>query len=237
MEQLTQILCYDENGHAQPGPGGRHVMQIGTRLIDGSRKSFTGAQYINSAYRVPSQWTNKAEMKAGGTIRVKKNKTIHKGEEILFAYNNSYWRRWGPTKRGRPRKAPSASTSTSTNTPSPTKTSKSLLRAHNADHTNAADSRTNPTHLDTTAATLQEDNGVRVTQHVEPVATSKRGRKKKARETTPHRANKRQATQYAWSAISRDEFNRVQKQQCNVQSEQQLRSAQRFEQGEGGGVT
>ena len=78
-------------------------MQVGDRLIDGQRDGYTGAQYANSAYRVPIKWTNKAELKAGGTIRVMANKTIYPGEEILFAYHTDYWKRWGMArKRGRP---------------------------------------------------------------------------------------------------------------------------------------
>ena len=65
----------DSEGKEHQGNGGRHVMQVGTRLIDGQRDGYTGAQYANSAYQVPIRWTNKAEMKAGGTIRVMKNKT------------------------------------------------------------------------------------------------------------------------------------------------------------------
>ena len=92
----------DNQGNQHQGNGGRHVMQIGTRLIDGQRDGYTGAHYANSAYQVPIRWTNKAELKAGGTIRVMKNKTIYEGEEILFAYHADYWKRWGMSKkRGR----------------------------------------------------------------------------------------------------------------------------------------
>ena len=92
----------DTHGRMHNGNGGRHVMQVGKRLIDGQRDGYTGAQYANSAYRVPLKWTNKAELKAGGTIRVMQNKTIYPGEEILFAYHNEYWKRWGmASKRGR----------------------------------------------------------------------------------------------------------------------------------------
>ena len=85
--------------------GGRHVMQIGDRLIDGER-GFTMAQYINSAYKVRG-WVNKAEMKGpnnaggGGTIRVMKGKVIQEGDEVLMAYHDSYWSRWDDERRER----------------------------------------------------------------------------------------------------------------------------------------
>ena len=99
---LDAMACNDE---------GRHVMQIGSRLIDGAH-GYTCAQYINSAYRVKG-WINKAEMAnqdnagGGGTIRVMENRVIQKGEEILMAYHDSYWSRWAPDnrRRGRKRKA------------------------------------------------------------------------------------------------------------------------------------
>ena len=88
--------------------GGRHIMAIGAELIDGTQDGYTGAQYFNSAYRIAG-YVNKAEMLGSGTIRVLKGKTIQKDEEILFAYHDGYWRRWGPTRRrGRPRKQPAA---------------------------------------------------------------------------------------------------------------------------------
>ena len=81
-------------------------MAIDGRLVDGA-EGYTGAQYINSAYRVPARvGVNKAEMKDGGTIRVMKGKVIHAGEEVLMAYHGDYWRRWRPADvrpRGRPR--------------------------------------------------------------------------------------------------------------------------------------
>ena len=89
--------------------GGRHVMAIDGQLVDGV-EGYTGAQYINAAYRVPARvGVNKAEMKDGGTIRVMKGKVIHAGEEVLMAYHSDYWRRWRPADvrpRGRPRKQP-----------------------------------------------------------------------------------------------------------------------------------
>ena len=96
---LDAMACNDE---------GRHVMQIGSRLINGVN-GYTCAQYINSAYRAKG-WTNKAEMAnqdnagGGGTIRVMENKVIQKGEEILMAYHDSYWSRWAPDNRRRGRK-------------------------------------------------------------------------------------------------------------------------------------
>ena len=88
--------------------GGRHVMQIGDRLVDGEQ-GYTMAQYINSAYKVKG-WVNKAELLGrnnqggGGTIRVMEGKVIQEGEEILMAYHDSYWSRWDDERRGRGRR-------------------------------------------------------------------------------------------------------------------------------------
>ena len=77
------------------GNTGRHVMAIDGRLIDGY-EGWSGAQYGNTAYRAPSGWRNKARMRDGGTIAVRKGCTVLKGEEILFAYHAEYWARWAP---------------------------------------------------------------------------------------------------------------------------------------------
>ena len=74
--------------------------------MDG-RYGYTDAQYANSAYRAKG-WYNRAEMVAGGTIRVMRGKVVNEGDEILFAYHGDYWRRWGPERKrcGRKRRAP-----------------------------------------------------------------------------------------------------------------------------------
>ena len=80
-------------------------MEVEGRLVDG-RYGYTDAQYANSAYRAKG-WYNRAEMVAGGTIRVMRGKVINEGDEILFAYHGDYWRRWGPERKksGRKRRA------------------------------------------------------------------------------------------------------------------------------------
>ena len=80
---LDDYTGYHIMERMERGGGGRHVMQIGDRLIDGER-GYTMAQYINSAYKVKG-WVNKAEMKGrnnkggGGTIRVMKGKGNQQG--------------------------------------------------------------------------------------------------------------------------------------------------------------
>ena len=88
-------------------------MQVGPDLIDGANDGYTGAPYCNSAYRAKG-YTNNAEMLQTGTIRVMKSNTIQEGDEILFAYHECYWRRWGegPKQRGRKRRPTPASTTT-----------------------------------------------------------------------------------------------------------------------------
>ena len=181
---------------------------------------------------------NKAELKAGGTIRVKHNKTIKAGEEILFAYHYNYWRRWGAPKRGRPTSATSTPAQLLTETDSHSQIQHSDNPPH-THHTSALTAVHHESHLENTVTTITEENGVRV---VEPAAkvlkhTSVRGRRKKARDNTPTRARKRQATQYTWTATSRDEFNNQQRYSQDTMSAQQRQNTQRFERGEGGGVT
>ena len=83
--------------------GGRHVMALsGGVLMDGV-KGYTGAQYINAAYRVPSRWWNNAKFANTGTVTA--TQVIPEGREILMAYHSAYWKRWGPAVTlGRPRK-------------------------------------------------------------------------------------------------------------------------------------
>ena len=81
------------------------MMKQGARLIDG-RYGPTGAQYINSAYRAPAGWVNNARILATGTIVAMM--VIMPGTEILMAYGEEYWRRWGKREckpRGRPKRA------------------------------------------------------------------------------------------------------------------------------------
>ena len=85
--------------------GGRHVMRQGARLVDGKHGP-TGAQYINSAYQAPAGWVNNARILATGTIVA--TTVIRPGTEILMAYGEEYWRRWGERERkprGRPKRA------------------------------------------------------------------------------------------------------------------------------------
>ena len=74
---------------------------------------------------------------------------------------------------------------------------------------------------------INEPGGVRIVPPDVPKRKGKVGRRKKLREDSPPRANKRQVKQFTWCATSRDEFNAA----------QQTISVQRFERGEGGGVT
>ena len=104
--ELDDYKGYREMERMEAVGGGRHVMGIGGRLIDGLQ-GYTWAQYINSAYRAQG-WCNKAEMLDGGTIRVMSGRVIHAGEEILMAYHTEYWERWAPRERKRGRSAMAA---------------------------------------------------------------------------------------------------------------------------------
>ena len=111
---------YDKMNEIISHGGGRHIMQIGTDLIDGACDRYTCVQYCNSAYRTQG-YANKAEMLNTGTVRVMKSKTINENEEILFAYHECYWRRWGPEpkQRGRKRRRVPTSATQMATTPPP----------------------------------------------------------------------------------------------------------------------
>ena len=149
-------------------------------------------------------------MKAGGTIRVKPNKTIKKGEEILFAYHQNYWRRWGQKRPGRPAGA----------------------RASTEGETGAVPARqTEPAqhYNDESPQVMLEQNGVRMIPDLgNPPRGRKRGRpaKEKTDDLSSKCTHKRQTTKFVWSTTGRDEFDR-----------QQQQWSARYERGEGGGVT
>ena len=91
---------------------------------------------------------------------------------------------------------------------------------------------------DPTAATITESDGVRIVPPIVPTKSGRIGRpSKKPRETTPPRANKRQARQYTWCATSRDEFDNVQRANTELDDTPSQYKRQWFERGEGGGVT
>ena len=217
-------------------------MQVGTRLVDGQRDGYTGAQYANSAYRVPPKWTNKAELKAGGTIRVMNNKIIYPGEEILFAYHADYWKRWG-MNRQRGRKAKQSPTAQETN-------ASKMARATSAEHQRAdKDTDDDPKRQNRNTESVPRasgqteiqtaDMGIRVVCDVQHKARGRgRGRGKggtsKIEKT---RARKRNTQQYQWSTVGRDAFNVAQTNNYHSTKDRSGSNGTRFERGEGGGVT
>ena len=96
------IAALDKGG---TGNRGRHVLAILMRVNDTARhmwrrlidgySGFTCAQHINAAYNAPKGWHNKARLCAGGTLKVMEGCVIREGEEILYAYGKDYWDRWG----------------------------------------------------------------------------------------------------------------------------------------------
>ena len=227
----------DDNGHVHQGNGGRHVMQVGDRLIDGQRDGYTGAQYANSAYRVPPKWSNKAELKAGGTIRVMRNKTIYPGDEILFAYHTDYWKRWGMTrKRGRPPKHTTTAQVTR-------KVARTITTSTSASAACHGDTKT-PTDVAAveTVETQTANIGTRVVHQSTTRQRRGRGRsmgstvQNKTAQTISKRTRARKQSQHKWSTVGRDAFDIAQQQVHNNHNSSRV-SVQRFERGEGGGVT
>ena len=238
----------DTHGRTHQGNGGRHVMQVGARLIDGQRDGYTGAQYANSAYRVPPKWMNKAELKAGGTIRVMHNKIIHEGEEILFAYHTDYWKRWGMTrKRGRKSKTRNTAQDIGTG-----KVARTTAADEAPEPAQQQDVPVTLTSLATAAAlnVVQEEQteavGTRIMLGtVNPSGRAKGKRKGWGKGTVrtsvgadKTRVRKRSVKQYQWSTVSRDAFNVAQTNKPDsTNATSSGSSGTRFERGEGGGVT
>ena len=236
----------DTHGRKHHGNGGRHVMQVGSRLIDGQRDGYTGAQYANSAYRVPSRWTNKAELKAGGTIRVMHNKIIYPGEEILFAYHTEYWKRWGMTrKRGRKSKTHHAAQEQGTRKQARIDTA---LEAETMPHTPTAQPAAN-VHTNAAMPHVQTEErtdviGTRIlTSHVQTGGRARgrgrgRGRGRTKNTSEEHtKVRKRTVKQYKWSTVGRDAFNAAQNNKPDRTKDSSNSHCTRFERGEGGGVT
>ena len=259
-------LPKDEHGNTHQGNGGRHVMQVGDRLIDGQRDGYTGAQYANSAYRVPVKWSNKAELKAGGTIRVMASKTIYPGEEILFAYHTEYWRRWGMTsKRGRkpsnstaqeqPHNKRARATMAPIESPAPQIPARTDAASQDQIISTGQDSNTTNTVPPDIAVHVHKERqteaiGVRVVGSTASNTSRARGRgrgrgrgqgsRNNPKVTEPtKRVRKRTMRQYQWSTVGRDAFNVAQTIQPNNKHDQSSNGnhGTRFERGEGGGVT
>ena len=243
---------------------GRHVMQIGERLVDGTH-GFTQAQYINSAYRA-NGWINKAEMAnrdnrgGGGTIRVMENKVIQKGEEILMAYHDSYWSRWAPEgtrRRGRKRTIldqESGAVHKSNRTTDKGAASSAMHAACNAGEGGQEEVQ-GMSEQSPQAGVLAEDGGgcgrrVRddaVARWMPLQGGKKRGRPPKNMtdtlgNTDIKRAKPKTRKRLRWTDTGREEFDRVQKtarHSVSLSDNCPSRSewVQQFGRGEGGGVT
>ena len=243
----------DTHGRIHQGNGGRHVMQVGSRLVDGQRDGYTGAQYANSAYRVPLKWTNKAELKAGGTIRVMHNKIIYPGEEILFAYHTEYWKRWGMvSKRGRKAKLRDT-TQAQSNQKTARVTTTTMAEAQTATLSqDVAATMTSTPRVDThtceqpsvhteewtadvgTRIIPATVNSGRATGRGKGKGKSQASRMARTELTT---VRKRSVKQYQWSTVGRDAFNVAQTSTSNRTIDSSGSHGNRFERGEGGGVT
>ena len=220
------------------GKGGRHVMVVGEDLVDGA-DGYTGAQYINAAYHIPAAvGVNKAEMKAGGTIRVMKRKTIYEGEEILMAYHDGYWSRWRPSNvrpRGRPQRQRQGGgdVETTSNT-----AAEGDGGGHDGGHAHGDSERNGG--VSGTQSVMQgaeverhEQGGVRIGVMSgvlrQPEGDGpRRGRPRQGGERDSDVLGKRHVSSTKWSTLGRDAYRQVQRRGDQ---------GERFERGEGGGVT
>ena len=70
---------------------GDHIMQVGSRLIDG-RKHICGGQYMNTCMPWDGRGNNVKMMGAPwGTLRIAKEKGVTEGDELLLDYGGDYW--------------------------------------------------------------------------------------------------------------------------------------------------
>ena len=227
-------------------------MVIGSDLVDGA-DGHTGAQYINAAYHIPAAvGVNKAEMKAGGTIRVVHRKTIKQGEEILMAYHSGYWNRWRPADilpRGRPKKRqhnegeqePGGADGGCRAATSSGGASSGTAAGGDAAASGGAEGRTTAgcaiaasSSEQTAIVELEESGGRRIGEACASTARSQgdgRGRgRPRARDKAAEPGSalgKRNVRSTRWNAVSRNVYQQVQ-QGCR---------RNRYERGEGGGVT
>ena len=191
--------------------------------MDGA-DGYTGAQYINAAYHIPAVvGVNKAEMKAGGTIRVVKRKTIKKGDEILMAYHSEYWNRWRPDgvrPRGRPRQVQQGG-----GAEGPTSSAADAAQQHDEDEQSGQGGEA--------AVERCEQGGVRIGAVSGAVRQPegdgpRRGRPRQGGERERSALGKRHVSSTKWSTLGRDAYRQVQ---------QRGNQGERYERGEGGGVT
>ena len=166
---------------------------------------------------------------SGGTIRVMEGKVINEGEEILMAYNASYWSRWAPrtrTQRKRPRTDDEAGAERAT--------AAGLVGSGRVGGSGGAGSPG--------VRGLETDGGghgrrVRGRESREQSVTGKkRGRPLKTVEAGSSGSYRRRTTrQLLWTDTGREEYIRT---VMDVQGgEGGAGAGQRFERGEGGGVT
>ena len=209
--------------------GGRHVMAIDGRLVDGVT-GFSGAQYINSAYRVKG-WCNKAEMLDGGTIRVMRGRVINAGEEILMAYHSEYWRRWAPRQRKRARDGEAGASGVA-------------AAADGGDAEEGIVVATPAAAESPTAWDVGDDGrgyGRRIrgdASNVKPSTGGKRGRPPKPADAASSNSTKRRKSgpcKLLWTDTGREEYCR--KIARTGSGDSGGVSGRRFERGEGGGVT
>ena len=149
-------------------------------------------------------------------------KIIHAGEEVLMAYHGDYWRRWRPADvrpRGRPRKQ-------RVNDDGDEKEGAGDGGGHSADDAQRGCSEQRAT------VYAEERGGVRIGEGADTRAYQEggRGRGRPRGEDGGNGTTARKRKRYSentWGTVARDEYQRA----------QQSHSGDRFERGEGGGVT
>ena len=164
----------------------------------------------------------------GGTIRVMSGRVINAGEEILMAYHTEYWERWAPRARKQGHSNVAAALATSS------------AEAEGGGHGRGGDAESPG------VGELGKDGGgygrrVRGRESRDKLQTGKkRGRPPKTVDEgeTSVQKGRRTMRQLTWTDTGREEYNRVVVNNvggCGGSGAGEVR--QRFERGEGGGVT
>ena len=88
---LGEVIDEEEMGKRTEEGEGEHIMEIGSRLVDG-RKHKCGGQYMNTCMPWDTRGNNVKMMGAPlGTLRIESENGVRKGDELLLDYGELYW--------------------------------------------------------------------------------------------------------------------------------------------------
>ena len=156
-----------------------------------------------------------------------KNKIIHSGEEILFAYHTDYWKRWGLQKpRGRKPKAQTPQVAGSGGM------AEQAPEMQSAAHIPRGDTSEGQTQSEAMGVRVVIEHGSRCQG---PDGGRARGRPRKTGIVLEHKNKTRSRInkQYRWSTIGRDRYNLAQLQVRRSAHGSLADSSQQYDNSEG----